>query len=121
MTYDELNSELQNLPQTWYPALLLVMVEAAISKRVFVRGGVTRFVHSIEDKVATSPIPSPEFPAVQVGRPRDTAIDELDQWRINCNWEATNPELDAKFKIVIAYARAGKALVEPATNERSGH
>ena len=39
-----------------------------------------------------------------------SAIDELDEWRIACNWKATNPEWDAKFKIVIAFAREGKRL-----------
>lgn len=39
-----------------------------------------------------------------------SAIDELDKWRIACNWKSTNPAWDDTLKIVIAFAREGKRL-----------
>jgi hypothetical protein len=48
MSYSDLETRLRDLPMTWYPALIKTMVEAAISKGVFLPGGATEFVRKIE-------------------------------------------------------------------------
>lgn len=47
-SYEEIKDELENLPVSWYPALLAVMVESAIKKKVFREGSVTKFVEEVE-------------------------------------------------------------------------
>lgn len=46
--YEDLRTELGGLPRTWYPDLIRAMVEAAIKKGVFLKGGATRFVRNVE-------------------------------------------------------------------------
>lgn len=53
LSYKELEEELKNLPMTFYPALIAIMIESAIDKKVFVEGGATNFVKRIEDKIYT--------------------------------------------------------------------
>lgn len=48
--YNRIKEEIVNLPVTWYPALIVEMVQAAIQKRVFKPGGITEFVKEIEDR-----------------------------------------------------------------------
>ena len=52
-------------------------------------------------------------PAVAVQRPCSagaSAINDVEEWRIACNWKNTNPDWDATLKIVIAFAREGQRL-----------
>jgi hypothetical protein len=49
--YEDLCNGLKDLPQTWYPALLITMVEAAYSKRVFVPGGASSLIRKAELKI----------------------------------------------------------------------
>lgn len=44
MNYGQLVEELKDLPPTWYPALLAVMVEACKRKNVFKPGMIHEFV-----------------------------------------------------------------------------
>ena len=39
-----------------------------------------------------------------------SAINDVEEWRIACNWKATDPEWDATLKTVIAFAREGQRL-----------
>jgi hypothetical protein len=48
MTYDETKKAIQSLPQTWIPALLNEMVQAAVAKRVFRPGVIAEFVRDAE-------------------------------------------------------------------------
>lgn len=43
-SYESLVEYLKNLPATWYPTLILEMVDAAHSKRVFVKSGAAKLV-----------------------------------------------------------------------------
>jgi hypothetical protein len=47
-SYNEIAEEIKDLPMTWYPALIIIAVEAAIAKGVFVPGGVSEFVRKVE-------------------------------------------------------------------------
>lgn len=49
--YESLRQELSELPMTWYPDLIRAMIEAAIKKKVFLKGGATRFVRDVEKKL----------------------------------------------------------------------
>lgn len=44
LSYNELEEELENLPDTWYPAMIVVIVKAALSRPIFQRGGLERLV-----------------------------------------------------------------------------
>ena len=61
MSFDEIKSEIQDLPQTWIPALLKVMVETAVEKHVFQPGGIARFVKAVEDDYQPKDPPPPGF------------------------------------------------------------
>lgn len=47
--YEKLRSELQNLPLTWYPDLIRVIIQAAVKKGVFKVGGASRFLRECEN------------------------------------------------------------------------
>ena len=47
-----------------------------------------------------------------------SAINEVEEWRIGCNWKSTDPEWDATLKTVIAFAREGQRLAAQ-PNEKS--
>lgn len=49
--YDETIKVLEELPMTWYPALLEVMVRSAIKKKVFKKDHAHVFVKKIEDRI----------------------------------------------------------------------
>jgi hypothetical protein len=49
--YFDLEKELSNLPMTWYPALIIHLVETAYQKNVFVPGGATVLVNNLEKKL----------------------------------------------------------------------
>ena len=50
-TYEDLKRNLQDLPATWYPALIVAMVEAAYSKRVFVDlNGASNLIRQFEQQ-----------------------------------------------------------------------
>ena len=44
MMYEALKKEIESAPATWLPGLLRVTVEAALRAKVFVPGGLERFV-----------------------------------------------------------------------------
>lgn len=48
ISYEDLRKSLGELPVTWYPDLIRAMVQAAIKKGVFLKGGATRFVAQVE-------------------------------------------------------------------------
>lgn len=46
--WEKFVKEIENLPTTWYPALILEMVKAAYGKNVFLPGGASRIVQQME-------------------------------------------------------------------------
>ena len=44
-------SYLKNLPMTYYPDLIRVMVEAAYTKNVFVKNGASTLIKKFEDRM----------------------------------------------------------------------
>lgn len=50
-SYDAWVSEIKKLPATWYPALIIEMVEAAYLRGVFIRGGASKMIASVEGKM----------------------------------------------------------------------
>lgn len=51
MDYEQIVQSLRNLPMTWYPALIVEMIEAAHNKKVFKDGGATSLARSVEKKL----------------------------------------------------------------------
>ncbi len=51
LDYEEIVELLSNLPMTWYPALLGIMVAEAYDHNVFQPGGASRIVRKIEAKI----------------------------------------------------------------------
>lgn len=51
MQYEKIVKILKNMPMTWYPAILIVCVETAITKGVFKKDMIHVFVKNIEKKV----------------------------------------------------------------------
>ena len=51
LKYEKLEKQLRNLPMAWYPALIRVMIEVAIGKKVFIEVKAHEYVKRIEDKV----------------------------------------------------------------------
>lgn len=49
--YEDLVSFLADLPETWYPDLLIRVVEAAYKKEVFLLGGASRLIQRIEQRI----------------------------------------------------------------------
>lgn len=49
--YQALANFLSDLPMTWYPALILTMVEAAYRKNVFKKNGCSKTIKDLEDKL----------------------------------------------------------------------
>ena len=50
MNYDDWEKEIETLPTTWYPALIIKMVEEAYRKKVFVTGGASTLIQRVENK-----------------------------------------------------------------------
>ena len=50
-SYEEMVSYLKNLPMTYYPDLIRVMVEAAYTKNVFVKNGASTLIKKFEDRM----------------------------------------------------------------------
>ena len=50
-SYTDLDIYLKNLPMTWYPALIVGMVQTAYEKKVFVPGGASRLVKNQETRL----------------------------------------------------------------------
>ena len=44
LNYDRAEKFIRELPATWIPALLLLMVRVAYAKKVFIKGRATRFI-----------------------------------------------------------------------------
>lgn len=44
LDYEQTEQVIKDLPMTWIPALLLLMVRTAYEKRVFISGRATRFI-----------------------------------------------------------------------------
>lgn len=58
--YEKVERIVRNLPMTWYPALLLVMVKAAYEKRVFRPGKAGRFIDDncdVREVLKPEPLP----------------------------------------------------------------
>ena len=51
LTYEQLRAFLSNLPQTWYPDLICVMVHGAHAAKTFARNGASRLVRNEEDRI----------------------------------------------------------------------
>lgn len=47
MPYEQLKTEIESSPDTWIPGLLRAVVERAIKGKVFVPGGLERFVSRV--------------------------------------------------------------------------
>lgn len=52
LDYEQLETTLRDLPAAWYPALLVVLTEAAYAKNVFMPGGVSRLCQAVESRLA---------------------------------------------------------------------
>ncbi len=55
MTYEEIEKAIKDAPVTYLPALLRACVEESIKKRVFVEGGLLRFVTAVQYKNGATP------------------------------------------------------------------
>lgn len=53
--YEEAVQTIHNFPITWYPALILEMLEAAWKKKVFRKGGASSMVTKLEQKNGWGP------------------------------------------------------------------
>lgn len=53
-TWEFAENFVKTLPTTWYPALLLKMVEAAYAKNVFKDGGASILIKNLEKKLGVS-------------------------------------------------------------------
>lgn len=49
--YESLRREVCDQPTTWYSDLIRAMVEAAYEKQVFIPGGASRLIESVEKKI----------------------------------------------------------------------
>jgi hypothetical protein len=49
-----------------------------------------------------------------------SAINDVEEWRIACNWKSTDPEWDATLKTVIAFAREGQRLTAQPNDKLTG-
>lgn len=50
LSYEQITQLIRDLPRTWYPALILEMINAAYAKKVFVRGGAEVLVSNHEKR-----------------------------------------------------------------------
>lgn len=50
-TFGELERSLLDLPMTWYPGLLQIIVREAYKKDLFRKGGASDFVKIIEERI----------------------------------------------------------------------
>ena len=48
MSYDEIKKEIQEAPMTYLPALIVVAVQTALEKNVFLRGAASKMVARLE-------------------------------------------------------------------------
>jgi len=48
--YDKIEKSLKDLPMTWYPALMMTLVKAAIKKSTWKKGKIHIFVKGLEKK-----------------------------------------------------------------------
>lgn len=46
-TYEDLEKELRNLPDTWYPAMIAILVETSHKKKIWIKGGVQNYVNNV--------------------------------------------------------------------------
>jgi hypothetical protein len=51
MSYADTAETIRDLPSTWIPALLLVIVETGYNKHVFQPGGASRLVKDLEERL----------------------------------------------------------------------
>lgn len=58
MSYEDFKAELENVPQTWYPALFQALILAAYRHKVFQPGGASRMAAQIEYMHALSGPPT---------------------------------------------------------------
>jgi hypothetical protein len=49
--YNDLEEGLKGLPATWYPALIISIVEIAYHKNVFVPGGASHLIQNAEERI----------------------------------------------------------------------
>lgn len=52
MRYEEIKKEIETVPVTWVPGLLRAAVERAIQARVFLPGGLVRYVEKIIERMS---------------------------------------------------------------------
>ena len=58
MDYNDIKKTIEEMPQTWFPALLKLMVEKSYEKEVWNdRGGCSSFVSKMEAKISYTPPP----------------------------------------------------------------
>lgn len=50
MNYEDLRKAIHNAPLTWFPALLTLVVEQCVKRRVFMPGGMQRAIDKAADK-----------------------------------------------------------------------
>lgn len=50
MSYDQITEAIKEAPQTWLPALLKTVVDACLDRKVFVDGGIERYVAKAIEK-----------------------------------------------------------------------
>lgn len=74
--YSEMRDMLENLPQTWCPALLATLVQTCVRKKVFAPGGMLSFVNSAKTE-AEKQIKEPEAPAYDVRAELNAAAKEF--------------------------------------------
>jgi hypothetical protein len=50
MGYEELKKELQKVPITWIPALLIILAEQGYKRGTFLPGGVSQMLRKFEER-----------------------------------------------------------------------
>lgn len=55
ISYETLQNELERLPLTWYPGLILHLVELSYNKKIFLPGGASRIIHQWESRNSKCP------------------------------------------------------------------
>lgn len=55
MNYSEIREELEDIPQTWCPALLVTLVRTCVRKKVFREGGLVATVKQVEKEELKNP------------------------------------------------------------------
>lgn len=49
--YEEVTAAIRNAPDTWFPALMVELLKAALHKKVWQRGCIHKYVTSIETQL----------------------------------------------------------------------